>query len=245
MNREIQSILLILIGTATLRISLSDIYLRYVKEAMQPYLVLAGAVLLILGIWALIDVVRATPTTHESREPHEPSPESDGDHGHSHGLSYMAWMLVLPVIAILVVAPPALGAYSAGRSNATVTAADDGIYSALPPGDPVDVGVTSFASRAIWDDGKTLEGRTVAMTGFVTPDRNGGWWLARLSMSCCAADALVTKVQVLDAAQPPTDTWVRVVGTWTPGGGTRDDRAVPLLVARSVEEIQPPKNTYE
>ncbi|NQU37529.1 MAG: TIGR03943 family protein [Actinobacteria bacterium] len=244
MNREIQSILLILIGTATLRISLSDVYLRYVKAGMQPYLVISGAVLLALGIWALIDVVRASPTASASPDPSAESTQED-DHGHSHGLSYMAWMLVLPVIAILVVAPPALGAYSAGRSNATVTASDNGIYSALAPGDPVEVGVTSYASRAIWDDGKTLEGRTVEMTGFVTPDRNGGWWLTRLSMSCCAADALVTKIQVIDAPAPPTDTWVRVVGSWTPGGGTKDDRAIPLIEADSVEEVTAPKNTYE
>jgi len=245
-NREIQSILLILIGTATLRISLGDIFLRYVKPAMQPYLIISGAILLILGIWALVDVVRtAPPKAKEALQGDPDSSDTDTDHGHSHGLSYMAWMLVLPVVAILVVAPPALGAFSAGRNNATVTAKADGIYSALPPGDPVDVGVTSFASRAIWDDGKTLDGREVAMTGFVTPNPDGGWWLTRLSMSCCAADALVTKVQVLDPPAEAADTWVRVVGTWTPGGGTKDDRAIPLVKASSVQQIQAPKNTYE
>jgi uncharacterized repeat protein (TIGR03943 family) len=242
-NRDIQGILLILIGTATLRISLGDIYLRYVKAGMQPYLIIAGAVLLVVGIWALIDVVRTTPTTQGP--PQADAADEDSEHEHSHKLSYMAWMLVLPVVGILVVAPPALGSYTAGRSNATVTATKDGLFSALPPGAPVDVGVTSFASRAIWDDGKTLAGREVAMTGFVTPNPAGGWWLTRLSMSCCAADALVTKVQVVDAPTEAADTWVRVVGTWAPGGGTRDDHAIPLIQATSIRPVQAPKNTYE
>ena len=250
MNREIQSVLLILVGTATLRISLSDIYLRYVKAGMQVYLVAAGSILLILGIWALVDVMRAPAKTQRSGGPDAGSdPRSESaptpEQQHSHGLSSMAWMLVLPVFAILVVAPPALGSFSAGRNNATVTATSDGMYSVLPAGDPVDLTMRSFASRAIWDDGKTLAGREVALTGFSTPDPDGGWWLTRLSMSCCAADALVTKVKVLDAQSPPADTWVRVVGTWRPGGGTKNDRAIPTIQATSVDEIQPPKNTYE
>ncbi len=165
------------------------------------------------------------------------------DHGHTHQLSRMAWMLVLPVVAILVVAPPALGAYSANRGATTVQS--DGLYTALPPGDPVEVSVTSYASRAIWDDGKTLEGRNVEMTGFVTPDPDGGWWLTRLTLSCCAADALVSKIKVLDAPDLPANTWVSVEGSWVPGGGTQDDRAIPFVEVTDVQEVPAPKNTYE
>ncbi len=75
MNREVQGVLLILIGAATLRISLGDTYLRYVKENMQPYLIASGIILLILGIWSIIDVIRS-PHSEESAK--KPESESSG-----------------------------------------------------------------------------------------------------------------------------------------------------------------------
>ena len=51
-KRDVQAVLLIFLGTALVRISLTDLYLRYVKAAMQPFLILTGIILLVLGVWA-------------------------------------------------------------------------------------------------------------------------------------------------------------------------------------------------
>ncbi|MFZ1853477.1 MAG: hypothetical protein WAU06_01015, partial [Candidatus Nanopelagicales bacterium] len=59
MNREVQAIVLILLGGSTLRISIGDTYLRYVKAGMRPYLLVSGAILLMLGVWAMVDIVRS------------------------------------------------------------------------------------------------------------------------------------------------------------------------------------------
>jgi uncharacterized repeat protein (TIGR03943 family) len=105
--------------------------------------------------------------------------------------------------------------------------------------------VSSYVARAVWDDGKTLVDRNVEMTGFVTPDPEGGWWLTRLSMSCCAADAIASKIKALGTSDLPANTWVSVVGRWVPGGGTKTESAVPLVDITSLTEVSQPKNPYE
>jgi len=229
MRRDVQAIILVLIGGAILRISLTDVYLNYVKQSMQPYLVISGCILVTLGVLALIDVFRKQAN-------------SDDDHGH-HG-PRSAWLLLLPVFAIFLIAPPALGAYSA-QHNSTNGTQPSTAAPPLPEGDPVTVMVSSYVARAVWDDGQTLADRNVEMTGFVTPDPAGGWWLTRLAISCCAADAIVSKIKTLATADLPANTWVTVVGHWVPGGGTKTDSAVPLVEITSLTQIAQPKNPYE
>ena len=262
-SRDVGGVLLVLVGGAVLRISIGDVYLRYVKESLRPWLLVSGAILVLLGLLTLLDVWRS------SRAEAAPSPalapqadagphgdghgEDDQDDHHDHGAPRAAWLLLLPVLAIFLVAPPALGAYSAERETAVVTApASDSDVPPLPPGDPVDLLLSDYASRAIWDDGRTLEGRNVALTGFVSAAPDGGWYLTRLSLSCCAADAIATKITVVDAPYaPPSDTWVTVTGQWVPGGGTQSETAtgstpssrasqVPATAARSASPLLEP-----
>jgi uncharacterized repeat protein (TIGR03943 family) len=231
MRRDVQAIILVLIGGAVLRISLIDVYLNYVKAGMQPYLIASGCILVVLGVLALVDLFR------------KKTPSDDG-HGHGHHGPRSAWLLLLPVLAIFLVAPPALGAYSAQR-NSTNGTQPSTAAPPLPAGDPVTVMVSSYVARAVWDDGKTLVDRNVEMTGFVTPDPEGGWWLTRLSMSCCAADAIASKIKALGTSDLPANTWVSVVGRWVPGGGTKTESAVPLVDITSLTEVSQPKNPYE
>jgi uncharacterized repeat protein (TIGR03943 family) len=248
-TRDVGGVLLVLVGGAVLRISVGDVYLRYVKESLRPWLLVSGAILVLLGLLTLVDVWRA------SRTPRSSGPtDGRGDAGRlgtatddDHGAPRAAWLLLLPVLAIFLVAPPALGAYSAERETAVVTApASDSVFPPLPAGDPVDLLLSDFASRAIWDDGRTLEGRVVQLTGFVSAAPDGGWYLTRLSLSCCAADAIATKVTVTDAAyEPPHDTWVTVTGQWVPGGGTQVETAIPRVAATEMAEVAVPRNPYE
>jgi uncharacterized repeat protein (TIGR03943 family) len=249
MRRDVQAIILMLIGGATLRITLGDTYLNYVKEVMRPFLILAGAILLLLGILLLIDVLRSARVPAAQREADiELEDELDGHvhgHDHSHG-PRAAWFLVLPVLAIFLIAPPALGAYTAARETRNaIPEVGEAKAPPLPPGDPVPIRVGDYVGRAVWDDGLTLIDRRVEMTGFVTPDPEGGWWLTRLSMACCAADAFASRIKALDVPDLPGNTWVTVTGTWTPGGGTQSTTAIPLVVVDSWTEIPEPRNPYE
>ena len=41
MNKQAQAVIMLLFGGAVLKASLSDLYLRYVKEGLQPFLVVS------------------------------------------------------------------------------------------------------------------------------------------------------------------------------------------------------------
>lgn len=243
MRRDVQAVILILVGGAVLRISIGDTFLNYVKDVMKPWLIASGAVLVVLGVLALIDVLRKGRTDDEAT-PHDEPHEHDDGHGHAHG-PRAAWLLLLPVLAIFLIAPPALGAYAAARDTTNAVQPRQASAPPLPAGDPVTITVSDYVGRAVWDEGRTLEGRNVQMIGFVTPNPEGGWWLTRLALACCAADALASKIQVLDTADLPANTWVSVTGTWVPGGGTKSDTAIPLLKVDEIAEVPQPTNPYE
>ncbi len=244
MRRDVQAVILILVGGAILRISVGDTFLNYVKESMRPWLLLSGVTLVVLGVLALIDVIRRARRGETTEEPDPHDPVDDEGHSHVHG-PRAAWLLLLPVFAIFLIAPPALGAFAAARDTTNAVPPAEAKAPPLPPGDPVDVTVADYVGRAVWDSGLTLEGRTVQMTGFVTPNPEGGWWLTRLALSCCAADAIASKIQAVDAPDLPADTWVTVTGTWIPGGGTKSSTAIPLVQVQDLVEVPQPKNPYE
>ncbi len=254
MKRDIQGILLILVGGAVMRIALTGSYQNYVKTAMKPYLIASAAVLIVLGIFALVDAVRGRSGGHH------PATEDDDElvsgelhadvageavHTHDHEKMRTAWLLLLPVAAIFLIAPPPLGAYSASREQAVVQApTSKANFKPLPAGDPVQVLLNDYAVRAVWDQGRTLTGRNIELIGFVTPDGDG-WQLTRMAVACCAADAVVTKVQPVGDVPPlAANTWVSVVGTFDPGGGFDSDSAVPWIKAASVTEIPQPEDPY-
>ena len=234
MRRYGPALLLVLTGSAILRISLfSELYLRYVQTALRPYLVVSGVVLVLLGVAAA--VVRS----YDDEAGHE-------EHGHAHHGPRLAWLLTLPALALLLFPPPALGSYSAGREAAQRAAQGVGSFPALPAGDPVELTVAEFSSRAVYDSGRSLKGRTVRMTGFVTHGDDGTWYVTRLLVTCCAADATTSKAEIRGDDAPPVDTWVTVTGTWHPQGklGT-DDAWPPVLDAGSVKQVKEPADPYE
>lgn len=262
MKRDVQSIVLVLVGAALLRISLDgETYLRYVKEGLRPALIASGAILLALGAVGVIrDGIlrkheRAAAAEHAGHahgdaDGHEHDAHGDDAHGHDHSKGpQVAWLLCLPVAALFLIAPPALGSYTAERSDNTVAkpAAKtvDAGFPALPPGDPLDMTLGDFGVRAVWDTAETLKDRNVRLTGFATSGENGTWYVTRLVISCCAADAVARKVEVHGIPAPPTDTWVTVTGTWLKNGETGSEDATPALTATAAERIPAPKEPYE
>lgn len=242
MRRYGSAVLLLLTGGAVLRISLfSDLYLRYVQAALRPYLVISGSLLMLLGAVAAIRGM--------SHRDHEEEEEEEDGHSHgSHG-PRIAWLLTLPALALLLFPPPALGSYSAGREQAQLAAQGVGTFPALPAAKVLDISVAQYSSRAVYDTGHSLKGRTVRMTGFVTHGSNGTWYVTRLVVTCCAADATTSKVEIrgTEASDAPqTDTWVTVTGTWLPKGKLGTDGAwPPLLDAKTVTQVKEPADPYE
>ncbi|WP_369192627.1 TIGR03943 family protein [Streptomyces sp. R08] len=261
MRRYGSAVLLLLVGGAVLRISLfSELYLRYVQPALRPYLVISGGLLMLLGSVAAVRGMRQREEEEEPEgEPEEEDPDEDhghghGDghghgHGHAHGGPRIAWLLTLPALALLLFPPPALGSYSASREEAQRAAQGVGTFSALPAGNPLDISVAQYSSRAIYDTGHSLKGRTLRMTGFVTHGSHGTWYVTRLLVTCCAADATISKVEIrgeeVDGA-PQTDSWVTVTGVWLPKGKLGTDGAwPPVLKATTVTQVKEPADPYD
>jgi uncharacterized repeat protein (TIGR03943 family) len=258
-NRQAQAVIMLLLGGAVLKASFGDLYLRYVKEGLQPFLIASGALLVAAAVMTLWYELRPRRTTTAAQAPETlgagtpaTTPETDADpHGHDHHHEpRIGWLLILPVLGLLLVAPPALGSYAAGQAGSVLTAQNsESDYPPLPAGDPVDVGLLDYASRAVFDQGRSLTGRTLRLTGFVTPGPDGEPMLARMVLSCCAADGRPIKVGLTGdgpAAVAP-DTWVQVVGAYSDrlGKDPVNDADVPYLQVSSWQEITPPKQQYE
>ena len=227
---------MLLFGGALLRASLTDMYLRYVKEGLRPFLIASGALLV---------VAAAMTIRHDLRDRDKHAADEHGHHEPRVG-----WLIILPVLGLLLVTPPALGAYAAGQSGSVLSAqSSDSAFPPLPASDPVSIGLMDYATRAVLDEGRGMSGRTFQLTGFVAPGRDGRPVLARMVLSCCAADGRPIKIGMAgDApADLPPDTWVRILATHS----TRVDKdpvngaAVPYVEVRSWEKIAAPRRQYE
>ncbi|MET8628743.1 TIGR03943 family protein [Kitasatospora sp. NPDC004669] len=242
MRREVRAVLHILVGAAVLHISLfSELYLRYVRRGLRPYLIASGVLLVVVGL------VGAGVAARELLRPGHRGDADDG-HGHGHGAPRTAWLLLLPVLAIYLLQPRALGAFTAQHSDNTAVkpAEAAGDFAPLPTTDPVSMRLADFDSRALWDSSGSLKGHRIRLTGFATPGPGDGTWdLARLTISCCAADASSSKVVIHGTDAPPEGTWVEVTGEWQPDGQNGQDGAVPALTATLVRRIAEPENPYE
>lgn len=241
MTKEIQGVVLTVLGIVVLRLAVGTAYLNYVKESLRPWLLVSGAVLVILGVLTFVDVVLRRSVPDEE-------PESDDGHGHGHRGPRVAWLIFLPVVAVFVVAPPALGAFSAARSPAVPSLLNTSLPD-LPAGDPVTLYLSDYVQRAVWDKGTTLTGRTVELTGFVLPQPGGGWQLARMQITCCAADAFASKVQPVGLpaadADLPANQWVTIRGRWVPGGSDGPGDEIPLVQVESLQRVEQPENPYD
>ncbi|MHB9857060.1 TIGR03943 family putative permease subunit [Streptomyces sp. YIM S03343] len=238
MKRPLQAALLVLSGLGLLHVSLfTDLYLRYVKPRMLPLLITSGVLLLVLGVaeaWTQWKAGRGR--RHADRAGHS--------HSHGHPIPKVAWLLFLPALSLLFYTPPALGAFTASRQapKAVVKQED---FDPLPAVSPVPMTLGDFTSRVQQDRKQDVKGRTIQMTGFVTPDKKGGsWYLTRLMLNCCAADAQSVQVRIYKAPVLPANTWVTVTGTWHAGGTLGTSSAPVALDTQTVKRVDRPFNGY-
>jgi uncharacterized repeat protein (TIGR03943 family) len=237
-RRDTQNVLLVLLGGALIKISATELYLRYVKPANKWYLLTAGAVILALAAASLL---------HDAWLARDGRPVP-GHHSHDHE-PHSPWLLLLPVLAIFLVAPPALGADSVQRAAAgnSVTAAagpSSGEFAPLPAGAAPELRLSDFVARAVWDRAGSLAGRDVTLTGFVV-HRGSSAELARLVITCCAADARPMVVRLTDAPDLPSGSWVRLRARLLPGSATVADGYTPSVQVLDAEPIPEPAEAYE
>jgi uncharacterized repeat protein (TIGR03943 family) len=267
-NRDTGNVLLVLVGGAILRISIGDTFLRYVRGGLQIPLLLAGSILVLLGLislWRENPGRRAAPagqdaladTSSGEQVAHgraatdtlvpEPVAVGHAHDGHEHG-NRVAWLLLLPVFAIFLIAPPALGSYAADRSTVSRVPPPASSYPPLPAGDPLTMRLDEYEARAVWDGGRNMADRTFKLIGFVSVRPGGGYYLTRMVISCCAADAVAVRISVTGAAgEFRADTWIEVVGHYDGLDRSREKEVGPVAVIRadSVQQIAAPREPYE
>jgi uncharacterized repeat protein (TIGR03943 family) len=255
-DRRSQAAVLFLVGAMALYLGGSDAALAYVKAGLQPLLLASGIVLVGLAVAAVL----------WHRRDHKDTERSGDEDGHQLHGSRVAWLLALPPLALVLIAPPALGAFAASRqatlpppTRQTVPTdqATGGVDQALfpplvPNGDGVAVPLTlgEYMVRD-YEAPHTLAGVRIRLVGFVTPQQAGdeGYLLTRFALNCCAADATATKVAVLgDPVPRAPDTWLEVEGRWQQRPSDDPDQPAadaPLLLAESIRMIEQPSPPYE
>ncbi len=238
MTPVLQISALALLGTTAVRLVWSGEYLRFVKPSLAPFLVLVGVALVLLGAAATWYLWRSGEASDE----------------HAHAGPRIGLLLLLPVAVVYVVAPPALGSFAAERTAAREPSQVAAPSTVLPLPDPDPDGYRStsldeYTARPYWNIEPTYEDEKVRLTGFVTPRADGGWYLTRINIACCAADGFPIKVFVRDpgGVVPPRDSWVQVDGRGvaTLAPELEADNALGEVVAERVVPVEEPASPYE
>jgi uncharacterized repeat protein (TIGR03943 family) len=230
-TRATQSVLLSITGAVLIRLAAGDAYLNYVNAWMQWPLIACGVLLLLLALGDLLPLGDSEDDV-EPEAPHVP---------------LAAWLLFAPSLVVFLIAPPALGAHFAERAQSTTVPArpaDAPVLAALPDTDPVPLSLDELYFHAAYGDEATLRDRRLELTGFVSRDKAGDWYVTQFGINCCAADATVTRVRATGVEPPPDDQWVRVVATHVQGTGARGE-TLPEVVVEDLELIDPPRNQYK
>ncbi|GAA1576809.1 TIGR03943 family protein [Kribbella hippodromi] len=229
MKRNVAGLVIVFVGAALLQLAISGTYLRYVKPGMRWMLLAAGIVLITL---AVIDVLSET----RKQEP-----------GHHHGLPRAAWLLLIPVFALLVVDPPALGADAAQRQSPVAAKPVEPKPNSSWLGEasyaPTPLTVRDYAVWAVWEK-DSMQGRSFQLTGFVTPAKDGVWYVTRIGLTCCVADGTAFMVEARGRSAPPKNQWVTVTGQWAEPS-KRADGDVAALTVETVTPVAAPVNPYE
>lgn len=230
-TRATQTLLLTVTGAVLVRMAVGDTYLRYVNTWMRWPLVACGVLLVLL---AVVDMWR-------DEAPSGAAPHGEPESSH---VPRAAWLLFVPSLVFFLIAPPALGAHFAERAQPAVVPTEPSgvVLPPLPTTDPVPVLLDDVILRAAYD-GETLADRRLEITGFVSRNPSGEWFVTQFGMNCCAADATVMKVMATGAEAPADDQWVRVVGRYVAGTGSGGGTP-PEVTVEDLELIDAPANQY-
>lgn len=255
MSKQSQGLTLFMIGLTHVAAVIMGLHTRYVKPSFGYALVVTGVALVVLGAMMIFE--HAQDENQEAKHNHDHGDNHD-DHDHDHhdceeehaDSSRAGWALFAPVITFALILPPALGAAAVERQAGTGRKAPETTQKGqelepLPEGDPVELPINLFWRHVFTDEAKTLKDRRVKMIGFAMPEEGKEtWFLARLSLSCCAADAFAYTVQIKGQPAPTKDQWVEVTGVLDKDIPAEDDPRPPVLVAESVSKVDAPAVPY-
>lgn len=257
-----QNLLMIAAGGVLIWIAVDGTYLRFVRASLLPWVLAAAVALVLIGLillWADNEAKLAARVLREpelaKRPRHSAAPSCAGSAGHDHGRvgSFVPWLLVLPLLALFLIQPRELGAFTAERSKSAQVekpAADDGGFGPIVGNDPVDVSLIDLNQRALYGGRKTLTGRSLVVTGFVTQQKGaetGDFYVNRLLIACCAADAIPIRAKITGAPiKYETETWLKITGTYAGNEEPSDPNLDPLPIIQvdEVERIPVPKEPY-
>jgi len=212
-------------------------------------------------------------------------PAGGDAHGHDHSTSKAPWLILVPVLVLLLVAPPALGADAVARNASSQGLAGFDIVAREPAGSQdaagggggykfndgtgsisdstgsrrtmhfpalegtnPEVPLKDFVLRALYDADNSVQDTPVTVTGFIAPAGQGysdGYTIARMVISCCAADANPMQLHVAGEPPFPDNTWVNAVVTVVPDTATLDNGYVPTVTLASATSISQPDDPYE
>jgi uncharacterized repeat protein (TIGR03943 family) len=244
-SRRAQTLLLFLLGTVVLKITFGGQYLRFLRPGFRPVLLAAGAALLVLAAATGWYELRAAVAHWRNGSAHDADPSTEPVHAHHE--PRIAWLLVLPLVALLAALPPALGSYAAERAGTGLQPPPG--FPVLPAGNPVRLTLDDYATRAVYQHGRSLNGRTVELIGFIGFGGGGTPYLIRMLINCCAADAMPIKIALAGNVPLglPADTWLRITGTYLPRQTTDDVNGgpIPYLTVDQVTTVPPPTDPYE
>ena len=219
-------------------ITVTGTFTRYVKPGLLPWLAASAALLIVLALAAIIgDVRRGGPR----RSDH-------GDHsdGHSHRTG-MVWLLLVPILVLIFVTPPALRPSAAAPS---VTAVSNDVlnraFPPLPPGRAPELSLPEVLMREAQDTSGALTNRTITVTGFVLNEAQGVD-LGRIVIICCAADAQLARIHLRGPAAAQAsgladNTWLRVEGEVIAAPRQPHSVTIPTLQATAVTRVNAPPN---
>lgn len=239
MNRVGRASLMLCLGGVIARLLWSGGFGWFVQQHMKWPLIAAAIALLGFGFYEIIAVSR------RSRE--------DPEAGRIFAGPSVGWLLALPLLVLISVAPTGLGAAAAGRVEAfTPTETSSGFAPLEPAPDPIEMRVYDFLNRAVWDESRSLDGVTVRLEGLVVNDPAvpDGFRLTRFMVSCCAADGVPLQVIVHHDGPPlADDTWVIADVVWrspeVPYDETTGPRPVEADASSVVVVPDPPDDPYE
>ncbi|OBG77332.1 MULTISPECIES: TIGR03943 family protein [unclassified Mycobacterium] len=245
MSRETENTVLLLVGISVAMITASGAFTRYVKPGLLPWLVASAVLLIGLALVVVIgDIRRGAPRAAGATQ------DAAHEHGHAHShRGRIGWLLVVPVLVLMFVTPPALRPSAAAPAVTSVS--NDVLnraYPPLPPGAAPEVSLPEVLMRVAHDTTGSLTNRTITVTGFVLNERDGVD-LGRIVIICCAADAQLARLHVRGplagrAAGLPDNTWLRVQGRVQPMPRQQHGVTTPTLEVTAVTRIDAPPNPY-
>jgi putative membrane protein len=237
-RRETENTLLLLVGISIAMITVSGAFTRYVKPGLLSWLAASAVLLIVLALAAIIGDIRRGGPRH-----------SDHAGGHSHR-GGMVWFLLVPILLLIFVTPPALRPSAAAPS---VTAVSNDVlnraFPPLPPGNAPEVALPEVVVRVAHDTTGSLTNRVITVTGFVLNEAQGVD-LGRIVIICCAADAQLARIHLrgpaaTQAAGLADNTWLRVEGEVKPEPRQPHSMVIPTFEATAVTRIDAPANPYD